>query len=92
MILMLGTILIPACLFYAVVLVNFQREVIKGRHKKFHTGNVISFNPTTRQGGSREVYQLESAYFGPFLIVPLSKPAITTDRVDDHGLPARTCP
>lgn len=92
MILLLVSILVPACLFYGVVLVNFQREVIKGRHKKSHSGSVISFNPTARHCGAREVYQLESVYFGPFLIVPLGKPAIASDRVDDHSVTARTCP
>ena len=35
-----------------------------------------------RENGSPEVYQLESAYFGPFLIVPLRKQPDAPDKCD----------
>lgn len=92
MILLLVSILVPACLFYAVVFVNFRREVVKGRQRNFHTSNVVSFNPTTRHGDPQEVYQIESAYFGPFLIVPLGKPPATSDRIEHHTRLARARP
>lgn len=92
MILLLVSVLVPACLFYAVVLVNFQREVAKGRQKFSRTRNVISFNSATRQGDAGEVCQLESAYFGPFLIVPLRKSGVGSAPVESRDWLARARP
>jgi hypothetical protein len=126
MILFLVSILIPACIFFFVVLVKFQLEIIKASRNRHATGNVISldrqqqmFNQTQDhnalwtserlnreqncgfieshsstpgnslggQAESAEIYQLESAYFGPFLIVPLrNQPNVTVACDEDHRL------
>lgn len=91
MILLLVSILVPACLFYAVVFVNFQREVVKGRHKKFHTGKVIYFTPTDYQGSSKKFYSSKVpiwAVSDP--LAGLRVIASDRDPDPDHRLPART--
>jgi hypothetical protein len=96
------TVLVPACIFCVVVLVNFQREILNAKRNRFPAAKIISLDraegffdepqlgyendddffiqqsrdrdeePMMRRG-SVEIVQLESAYFGPFFIIPARK-------------------
>jgi len=59
-----------------------SKEEQWGRNKVLEPRSWARADFQEPQNSSREVYQLESAYFGPFLIVPLRKRPDDADKCD----------
>jgi hypothetical protein len=108
----------PLLGFYVYVLVNFQRELRRGKQEKiagaktiplyWHDGQLTGVDRASvtadfdlapddkRQPVSRilhesglEIYQLESTYLGPFLLIPIPKKNGQTSQEDVRQITER---